>query len=93
MQTDRVVSTYDAALGGGSGNEEGGDFGGYGLGWWVGSDDEDYIEDGGAFGAVPWIDRGRDYGVYLVIESSSRLGRELAKQLRPDIETQIDRLD
>jgi CubicO group peptidase (beta-lactamase class C family) len=93
MQTDRVVSTYDAALGRGSGTEAVGDYGGYGLGWWIGADDEDYVEDGGAFGAVPWIDRDRGYGVYLVLESSNRLGRELAKQLRPDIEAQMDRLD
>lgn len=93
MQTDRVVSTYDAALGRGSGTEAVGDYGGYGLGWWIGADDEDYVEDAGAFGAVPWIDRDRGYGVYLVLESSTRRGRELAKQLRPDIETQMDRLD
>jgi CubicO group peptidase (beta-lactamase class C family) len=93
MHTDRVVSTYDAALGRGSGTERVGDYGGYGLGWWIGAEDEDYIEDGGAFGAVPWIDGDRGYGAYLVIESTNQLGRALAKQIRPDVETEIDRLD
>jgi CubicO group peptidase (beta-lactamase class C family) len=80
MQTDRV---------GDYGGEVVGGFEGYGLGWFV-SEDGSYIEDGGAFGAVPWIDLGRRYGAYLVVEDSSRVGRELAGRVRPLIDQQID---
>ena len=96
MQTDRVGPAYDAdlsaTLGGGNpaSAEQGRTLGGYGLGWWVGADDPDYVEDAGAFGAVPWLDLGRGYGAYLVIESTSQQGRTLANKIRPAIEEQID---
>lgn len=92
MHTDRVVAAYDADLSIGSGTEGPQSFGGYGLGWWVGYEQPDYIEDGGAFGAVPWLDLGRGYGAYVVVERTSRVGRDLARQIRPEIEAQIDRL-
>ena len=63
---------------------------GWSLDWWVGADDPDYVEDAGAFGAVPWLDLGRGYGAYLVIESTSQQGRALANKIRPAIEEQID---
>ena len=65
---------------------------GYGLGWWVADLDTELIEDAGAYGAVPWLDLGRGYGAYLVVEASSSLGRELAREIRPQIETELDAL-
>lgn len=41
----------------------------YGLGWFV---DGNVRSDPGAFGAVPWIDLGRGYGGYLVVENIQR---------------------
>ena len=61
---------------------------GYGLGWWVG--DDDIIEDAGAYGAVPWIDLGRGYGAYLVVEATSSKGRDLARAIRPVIAAEVD---
>ena len=96
MQTDRVGPVYGAdpaaTLGGGNpaSVEEGRALGGYGLGWWVGADDPEYVEDAGAFGAVPWLDLGRGYGAYLVVEATAMQGRTLANEIRPLIEAQID---
>ena len=102
MQTDRVVATYGADMsstfGGGVGaaeedDEEAGGrrtLGGYGLGWWIGADDAGYVEDAGAFGAVPWLDLDRGYGAYLIVEATARQGRSLAGELQPVIEEQID---
>lgn len=41
----------------------------YGLGWFI---DGDVRVDPGAFGAEPWIDLGRGYGGYLVVENVQR---------------------
>ena len=102
MHTDRVVSTYDGQIGVGNADtapeESEADpgasaefrYGGYGLGWWVGDGDGDIIEDAGAYGAVPWIDLGRGYGAYLIVEATSSVGRELAREIRPIIESEID---
>lgn len=92
MHRDRVVAGYGADLDIGDGDDGDRAFGGYGLGWWVDAEDPDVIEDGGAFGAVPWLDLGRGYGAYLVVESTSRVGRDLAVEVRPQIAAQIDRL-
>ena len=96
MLTDRVGPAYGADLSAmfGAANpasvEEGQALGGYGMGWWVGADDPDYVEDAGAFGAVPWLDLGRGYGAYLVVEATAMQGRTLANEIRPLIEEQID---
>ncbi|MDQ2679369.1 MAG: beta-lactamase family protein [Actinomycetota bacterium] len=104
MHTDRVVQAYDAELGPSADSDEDaqvaeGDpgastdfrYGGYGLGWWIGDgDSEDVIEDAGAYGAVPWIDLDRGYAAYLIVEASSSTGRELAREIRPIIASEID---
>jgi CubicO group peptidase (beta-lactamase class C family) len=92
MHTDRVVDGYGAELGVGTGTEGGRVFGGYGLGWWVLADRPSVVEDAGAFGAVPWLDLERGYGAYLVVEATSRVGRQLAESIRDDIAAEIDRL-
>jgi len=89
MRSDRVGPLY-------GGTDLRGDaevtrrLGGYGLGWWVDTDNPAYVEDGGAFGAVPWLDMDRGYGAYLALEATSRNGRELAGQIRPLVEELVD---
>jgi len=99
MHADRVVSTYDAELSAGEEDAEADPgassefrYVGYGLGWWVGEGDADIIEDAGAYGAVPWIDLGRGYGAYLVVESTSSTGRALAREIRPIVQKELDAL-
>lgn len=87
MHTDRVQDTYggDTGLAGGEPRAAAG----YGLGWWVGADDPSYVQDGGSFGSVPWLDLEDGYGAYLVIEATSRQGQRLAEQLRPLVAEQM----
>lgn len=82
MHTDRIASTYD----GDTGVE---DKAGYGLGWWVTTEDPSVIEDGGAFGSVPWLDLSDGYGVYLLVEDQARTGARLAERIRPLIDEQM----
>ena len=84
MHTDRIGPAYDGTIP----SEE---LSGYGLGWWVATEDPAIVEDGGAFGAVPWLDTADGYGVYLVVERTSKDGRRLAQQLRPLVEEQMGR--
>ena len=62
---------------------------GYGLGWWVDREDPGHIEDAGAFGAVPWLDLDDGYGVYVVVERTSDVGKRLAAELRPLIDERM----
>lgn len=82
MHTDRLGPAYD-------GTTPSKDLAGYGLGWWVDTEDPSHIEDGGAFGAVPWLDTEDGYGVYLVVENTSKVGQRLARQLHPLVEEQM----
>lgn len=82
MHTDRVRPAYGGASASGQINA-------YGLGWWVDNEDPSRIEDSGAFGSVPWLDLADGYGVYLVIEATNDLGRQLAAQLGPLVEEQL----
>lgn len=82
MHADRIGPTYD----GDTGFD---DRPGYGLGWWVLGGDGSVIEDGGAFGSVPWLDLDDGYGVYLVVEDRARTGARLAGQVRPLIDRQM----
>ncbi len=83
MHRDRIGEAY--------GGDTEADLEGYGLGWWVDRDDPAFIQDGGAFGALPWIDLDRGYGAYLVVERTNFDGRDLGAAIRPLIETEIDR--
>jgi hypothetical protein len=47
------------------------------------------IEDGGAFGSVPWLDLDDGYGVYLLVEDRARTGMRLAERVRPLIHQQM----
>jgi CubicO group peptidase (beta-lactamase class C family) len=82
MHADRIGPTYD----GDTGFD---DRPGYGLGWWILGGDDAVIEDGGAFGSVPWLDLDDGYGVYLLVEDRARTGARLAEQVRPLIHRQM----
>jgi len=72
MHADRIAAAYDGSAGG-AGT-------GYGMGWWI-DRESGRISDGGAYGTVPWLDLEDGYGAYLVIESTSGEGNDLADQL------------
>ncbi len=71
MHTDRIAGAY-----GGSAGESTG----YGMGWWV-DRVTGRLNDGGAYGTVPWLEVDDGYGAYLVIEADSGTGYELASRL------------
>ena len=82
MHADRIGEVYggDAFVGEVNvGDPTSGDRG-YGMGWWV-DRSSGRISDGGAYGAVPWLDLEDGYGAYLVIEADSRTGNALADEL------------
>lgn len=83
MQADRIGDVYD----GDTGNA---DLPGYGLGWWVSRDNPGFVQDGGAYGSQPWIDRERGYAAFIVVESTSPVGSALAAQTRPLLESLFD---
>ena len=53
---------------------------GYGMGWWI-DRSTGWRSDGGAYGSMPWLDLADGYGAYLVLESTSGDGRDLADRL------------
>lgn len=59
MYTDRI-----ADYGGDAGQDQG-----YGMGWWI-DRESGILTDGGAWGALPWLDFDEGYGAYWVIEDS-----------------------
>lgn len=76
MHADRIAAAY-----GGDGFTPDR---GYGMGWWV-QRDTGRIDDPGAYGAFPWLDLDDGYGAYLVIESTSAIGAEIAAELAEPI--------
>jgi CubicO group peptidase (beta-lactamase class C family) len=72
MHADRIAAEY-----GGNGFTPDR---GYGMGWWV-QRDTGRIDDPGAYGAFPWLDLDDGYGAYLVVESQSVIGAEIAAEL------------
>ena len=82
MHTDRVGPAY-------GGTKKDGEPTAYGLGWWVDEDDPAIIEDGGAFGAVPWLDLDDGYGVFLLVERTNKDGQRLADTIAPLVEEQL----
>ncbi len=72
MHADRIAEAY-----GGDGFSPDR---GYGMGWWF-QRDTGRIDDPGAYGSFPWLDLDDGYGVYLVVESQSLIGAEIAAEL------------
>jgi CubicO group peptidase (beta-lactamase class C family) len=85
LHADRIGPAYDGQA---SADGSGGAGTGYGMGWWV-DRTTGRINDGGAYGTVPWLDLEDGYGVYLLVESSAGTGSELAELLYDPIETAI----
>jgi CubicO group peptidase (beta-lactamase class C family) len=85
MHTDRIGPAYGGEA---SADGSGGSGNGYGMGWWV-DRTTGRINDGGAYGTVPWLDLEDGYGVYLLVESSAGTGAELAALLFDPIEAAI----
>lgn len=83
MQTDRI----DRAYKGTTGDDR---LAGYGLGWWVDRNQQGFVEDAGAYGAVPWIDNERGYAAYLVVERKYTDGGKVAEAVRPLVEQAVD---
>lgn len=80
MHGDRIEAAYDGdAFGTGTG---------YGMGWWVNRADG-RLNDGGAYGSIPWLDLEDGYGAFLVIEASNSLGNGLADLLYEPVEAAI----
>lgn len=80
MHADRIASAYD----GDTWNETTG----YGMGWWV-DRPTGRLNDGGAYGSVPWLDLEDGYGAYLVIEADSSTGNNLAELLYDIVEEAV----
>lgn len=79
MHADRISDAY----GGDSGVNSG-----YGMGWWV-DRETGRISDGGAWGAIPWLDLDDGYGAYLVIENQSATGNAIKDQIEELIHTAV----
>ena len=76
---------------------------GYGLGWWT-KEIVNYggaapqasrdpgsrrLRDPGLYGSTAWIQPDDGFGVYLIVESTSDIGNQLAEQLYPLIESAV----
>lgn len=85
MQEDRVAMVYD-------GNTTSETLAGYGLGWWIDRDNPGIVVDGGAYGAMPWLDVERGYGAVVLIEASSTQGRALFPEIKPLIDDVFDQM-
>lgn len=83
MQRDRIAAAYDGDTG-----VDG--RGGYGLGWWVHREEPGVFSDFGAYGAAPWIDLGRGYGVMLLVEADGGTGFAAMNRLKPVVEAILD---
>jgi len=73
MHGDRIGEVY--------GGDAWGADQGYGMGWWV-YRDSGYLQDGGAYGSVPWLDLDEGYGAFLLTESDSGTAGELVDSIR-----------
>ena len=61
---------------------------GYGMGWWV-DRASGRINDPGAYGSVPWLDLEDGYGAYLIVESDTATGVQLAGLLYDAIDAAV----
>ena len=91
MHADRVLDVYggDALVGDPPEGEPGRGSQGYGMGWWI-DRETGIISDGGAYGSVPWLDLEDGYGAFLVLEADSFTGQDLARLLKPVIESAVN---
>ncbi|MFT6145971.1 MAG: CubicO group peptidase (beta-lactamase class C family) [Myxococcota bacterium] len=74
-RTDRIGPTYDGTTGAPG-------IQGYGMGWWIDTDRSGWAIDGGAYGAMPWIDTETGYAVILLLESNNQTGNRLQQAVQ-----------
>jgi CubicO group peptidase (beta-lactamase class C family) len=79
MHADRIGPTYGASAGPNTG---------YGMGWWV-DRVSGRINDPGAYGSVPWLDLEDGYGAYLIVETDTATGVELAGLLYDAVDAAV----
>lgn len=53
---------------------------GYGMGWWI-ERTTGQINDGGAWGTLPWLDLGAGYGALLVLEDSQLTATQFRSEI------------
>jgi CubicO group peptidase (beta-lactamase class C family) len=63
---------------------------GYGFGWWVNRANPSVVVDAGAYGATPWLDVDRGYGVMIQLEASALLSSLVRGQTQPILERIFD---
>jgi hypothetical protein len=82
MQQDRIGAVYD-------GTSIDPTMPGYGLGWWV-DRNSPVISDGGAYGAAPWLELERRYGVMIILEGTATQGVLMRIQVKTALDEIFD---
>ncbi len=80
MQQDRIGATYGGATGIPA-------FEGYGLGWWVDRAHPGVVASPGFYGAMPWLDTQRGYGVVILLEADGRARDALWARVGPVLDS------
>lgn len=86
MQEDRIAGAYQGSTFKPS-------MSGYGLGWWIDRDEPGVVSDGGAYGAMPWLDVERGYGVMIILEADSSYGGPMMQQTKRVLDNIFDGAD
>ncbi len=86
MRQDRIAEAYQGSTFNPS-------LPGYGLGWWISRDEPGVMVDGGAYGAIPWLDLERGYGVMIILEADHTYGQLLKERAKPVVEGLFDAVD
>ncbi len=86
MQHDRIAEVYDGTT------SLDPTMPGYGMGWWI-ARSMPVISDGGAYGATPWLDLERRFGVMFIIEGEAIQGALFRMEAQPVLETLFDERD
>ena len=95
MQVDRILQKYNGSTSGTAGAATGSDAGtnpldGYGLGWWIDRSHAGVFADPGAYGAFPWLDLGRGYAAFIILESDAGVGAQLWAKVKPLLDSALD---
>lgn len=83
MQEDRIGDVYDGVT-------IDPRFQGYGFGWWVSRDEPGVVADAGAYGAMPWLDTERGYGVMIILEAGTTIGADVYSETKPILDAIFD---
>ena len=86
MREDRIADAYQGSTFKPS-------MSGYGLGWWINRDEPGVVSDGGAYGAMPWLDVERGYGVMIILEADSSYGGPMMQRTKRVLDNIFDGAD